>query len=91
MTIFPMTIFHSRNLMTVFAAAVLGAAVTTNALAAAHHGGGAHRAGRARGGFSGPVITRPAMPPAVNPYNQYTMPQAPETPVSPASPGSVFH
>lgn len=86
-----MTILRSRKLMTVFAAVMLSAAVTTNALAARHvHHGGAHGAGRARGGFSGPLTIRPTPPPTFNPWSPYTVPQAPETPVSPASPGSVF-
>jgi hypothetical protein len=88
MTVF----FDSRNLMIVFAAAMLSAAVmTTNALAAGHaHHRGTHGAGRLRGGFSGPLTAPPTAPPAFNPWYRYTMPQAPETPVSPASPGSVF-
>jgi len=88
----PMTIFASRNLMIVFAAAMLGAAVTTtNALAAGHaRHRGTHGAGRMRGGFSGPLTAPPTTPPVFNPWYRYTMPQAPQTPVSPASPGSVF-
>jgi len=85
-----MTMFDSRKAMIVFAVAILSAAVTTNALAARHaRHGGAHRAGRLRGGFSGPLTARPT-PPVLNPWSPYTAPQAPETPVSPASPGSVF-
>lgn len=84
-----MPLFRSRDLMIVIAAAALSVAAATDvsgAVRARHRG---HAAGR-RGGFAGPMTTRPATPPVFNPASPYTMPQAPETPVSPASPGSVF-
>ena len=76
--------------ITVIVVTAIGLGTASADALAAEHGNPDVWHGRARSGFSGPILTTASTPPTFNPYSPYALPQTPETPVSPASPGSVF-